>query len=271
MAYYGYYRVSTQVQKESGYGLETQRQEIERYAKANNLEISDFFHDDGVSGTDECREGLIDLLATLSKGDKVIVLNTSRLWRNDTVKVLVHHNLKKVDADIISIEQPNYTIYTKDPTEVLFNGILELLDQYTRLEINMKLAKGRKTKASKGDKGCGSVPYGYTWNPADATVILDYNNHLVVKEMFEQYEFYLNHATVKYPLAKVVEYCKEKGYKTKRGNDFSKQTLHTMFHNDFYIGVVTHAGKKVIGNHEPIISRELFEKINPDYDFTLFD
>lgn len=270
MKYYGYYRVSTSTQRDKGYGLDTQLNGINQYARDNGIEISEIYHDDGVSGTDATREGLTDLLSVLENGDKVIVLNTSRLWRDDTVKVLVHHTMKRVNADIISIESPNYSIYSKEPTEVLFNGMLELLDLYMRLEINMKLAKGRKTKAKKGDKPCGSVPYGYRWT-TDAKVEIDYNNHLVVQDIFKEYEYYLNSTTVKYPLAKVVEICKERGYKSKNGGDFCKQTLHKMLHNDFYIGIVTHSDKKVVGNHEPIISRELFGEINPDYDFSIFD
>lgn len=268
MAYYGYYRVSTSTQRDKGYGLETQLDAINKYAEANNIEISEFFHDDGISGTDPTREGLTGLLATLNKGDRVIVLNTSRLWRDDTVKVLVHHTMKKVDADIISIEQADYSIYAKDPTAILFNGMLELLDLYSRLEVNMKLSKGRNTKANRGDKPCGTMPYGYVWR--NNTTQIDYNNHLIVQEIFTQYEYYLNHASVRYPLAKVVDYCKDKGYKTHKGNDFSKQTLQSMLNNDFYIGIVTHGDKKVLGNHEPLISHELWSDIHPTYDFSLF-
>jgi len=42
------------------------------------------------------------LLSVVAKGDRVIVLNTSRLWRDDFVKAMVQHTLKKVGADIIS-------------------------------------------------------------------------------------------------------------------------------------------------------------------------
>lgn len=254
MKYYAYYRVSTEVQAEKGYGLEVQRQEIEKYAKAHNIEITEFFHDDGVSGTDPNRVGLTDLLATLNKDDKVIVLNTSRLWRNDTVKVLVHHSMKKVNADIISIEQDRYSIYTKDPTEVLFNGMLELLDLYSRLEINMKLSKGRRTKAVNGSKACGTAPYGYRWN-TDAEIEIDYNNHLVVIDIFEKY---LELGS----LGKLQKYTIEKGYKTRHGKDFSKQALSNILHNDFYIGYVTHGDIKVRANHEPIITEELYSKVN---------
>lgn len=46
------------------------------------------------------------MLAYLSRHqvDYVVTLNTSRLWRSDIVKVLVHRELKKYGVDIRSIE-----------------------------------------------------------------------------------------------------------------------------------------------------------------------
>ncbi len=78
---------------------------------------------------------------------QVVVLNTSRLWRSDMAKVLIQRELKKYEVDVKAIEQPNYSIYTHDPNDFLVNGMLELLDQYQRLEIALKLSRGRKKKA----------------------------------------------------------------------------------------------------------------------------
>lgn len=81
--------------------------------------------------------------------DYVVVLNTSRLWRSDIVKVLIQRELKKYRCDIKSIEQPCCSIHKKDPNDFLVNGLMELLDQYQRLEIALKLTKGRNKKANE--------------------------------------------------------------------------------------------------------------------------
>ena len=233
-----------------------QKDAINEYCKNNNIALSGIFEDAGISGTDPNRPGLNDLLSILQCDDSIIVLQTSRLWRNDTVKVIVHHEVKKIKANIISLDQPNYNIYSKDANDILFNGMLELLDQYERLTIAKRLSKGRKTKAENGNKPAGSAPFGYRWE--DAEIVIDYNNHLVVQDI---YRIFADNHSVTSTAAK----AKAKGYKTSTGKDFSKQSISNMIHNDFYIGVVTHDGKKYQGTHEPIINNALFMSCNPDY------
>lgn len=264
---YAYMRVSTQTQVDNN-GIQMQEVAIENYCKAQNIVLDGFYSDLGISGATLERDGLIDLLNAIKEGDKILVLNTSRLWRDDTVRLMVTKEIQKAKADVISIEQPTFSVYISSPNDYLFNSLFAILDVYDKMQISLKLAKGRRAKAKNGDKACGTMPYGYTWRENKTEI--DYNNHLIVREIFEQYDLYLNHIAVMNPLGKVVEYCKEKGYKTHRGNDFSKQTLSVMLHNDFYIGIVTHGDKKVLGNHEPIIDRELFENVNPSYDFSIF-
>lgn len=260
MKYYGYTRVSTASQSEHGFGLETQKNSIIQYAECHGLTIEHIFTDDGISGAtgddtmDLNRQGMNELFSVLSNDDKIIVLNTSRLWRDDTSKVLIRHELKKVNADVISIEQPNYSIYSKNPDDFFINAIQEILDQYDKLLITRKLANGRRTKASQGKKACGVCPFSYRYD-SNKNVVIDYNNHLIVQDIFRMYSGCRN-------LSEVARLCSEKGYKTNNGNDFSKQAISNMLHNDFYCGIVTHAGKKVQGTHEPIITQELFDKVN---------
>jgi DNA invertase Pin-like site-specific DNA recombinase len=132
----------------------------------------------------------------------------------------------------------------------------ELLDMYDKMQITKKLAAGRRTKAKAGSKACGSAPYGYKWD--DANIVIDYNNHLVVQDI---YRIFADTHSVTATAATT----KAKGYKTSTGRDFSKQSISNMIHNDFYIGIVTHDGKKYHGTHDPIIGTELFMSCNPKY------
>jgi len=111
----GYVRVSTQGQAKDGYSLSYQQDEIKVHCERQGWSLIHVFADEGISGAkvDEESlevelEGFQDMMAFIAsnKIDFVVVLNTSRLWRSDIVKVLVHRELKRHSIDIQSIEQP---------------------------------------------------------------------------------------------------------------------------------------------------------------------
>jgi len=116
----GYIRVLIQGQARDGYSLKYQEDEIKAYCEVNNLNLIHIFKYEGISGAklnEEALEidrvGLQEMLAHLSSVhvDYVVVLDTSRLWRSDIVKVLIQRELKKYGYDIKSIEQPFYSIH----------------------------------------------------------------------------------------------------------------------------------------------------------------
>ena len=153
--FYAYYRVSTETQAEKGGGLETQRQNIEKYCMTHGITLAGEFTDAGISGalkdTDaddaiSCRPALVEMLATVQDDDTVIVLNTSRLWRSDTAKVVIRRELMKHHVHVISVENGRFDLYAKNPNDRFMDGIMELMDEWERLTIALKLAKGRAAR-----------------------------------------------------------------------------------------------------------------------------
>lgn len=249
MRYYAYCRTSTETQKKRN-GCSMQISEIEEYCKDNDISIQEWFIDEAISGTVSDRPELVRLLSVIKNSDIVIVWDISRLWRSETVKSIIQYQLVNKGADIISLNQPRYSIYDKSS---LNNAYFDLLNTYDRFNTVLTLSKGRRRLAKEGKKPCGTTPIGYKW--ADGEIKIDSKNSVIVKEIFEKYIELQS-------LGKVKAYCDSHGYKTANGKEFSRAALKNIIENDFYIGVVTYAGKKVSGNHPVFINEHLFNQAN---------
>ena len=264
MKNYVYMRVSTETQAEKGYGLEAQRVEIDKFAASNGLDIDGYFTDAGISGAAKDtaedgeaiskRAGLLELLATIGEGDTILVLNTSRLWRSDNAKVLIRRELMKRKAKIISVEQPKYDLYATDPNDRLIAGIIELLDEWERLSIALKLARGRTVKAKAGDKPAGVCPYGYKYADDKKSVLVDAQEAQLVKFMFSE-------GQKGRTLGQIADALNAKGIVTRRGKEWCRGSVCAILRNPFYTGELSHQGKSTKGNHEAVISKVQFGKV----------
>jgi len=255
---YGYTRVSTDLQAKSGYSLAEQQDEIIKYCKGNDLNLINTFKDEGVSGAkmDEeemsiQRDGLLDMLSELKRNDikYIVVLSTSRLWRSDMVKVLIHRELKKQGVDIKVIDRPNYSIFSSSPNDILVNGILETLDTYERLEIALKLKRGRQQKAKGGGYSGGGVPYGYISKRGSKVIEIEPRKAEAVQRVFE-----LNSMCPWLTLQEIADTLNNEGFTTAKDACFHPSQIKRILDNrSFYEGKYHYSGITSVGLHEPII------------------
>ncbi len=254
----GYIRVSTQGQARDGYSLAYQEDEIKAYCQAQGYTLLRLFKDEGISGAkvdEEALEvdriGFQEMLEYLShhEVDYVVTLNTSRLWRSDIVKVLVHRELKKYGVDIRSIEQPQYSIHKKDPSDFLINGLMELLDQYQRLEISLNLGRGRNKKAQQGGYAGGNVALGYKVEIGKRSLVIDDRQAKTVQRVFDLKEQYPS-----WTLTQLAEQLNEEGHQTKQDKRFSKvQVKRILDRKAFYSGLYHYGEITANGKHQAIL------------------
>ncbi|MEJ9217661.1 recombinase family protein [Paenibacillus glucanolyticus] len=254
----GYIRVSTQGQAKDGYSLSYQYDEICSYCQEQGWNLIHVFTDEGISGAkiDEDtlevdRIGFQDMLAALSTQsiDAVAILNTSRLWRSDIVKVLVHREFKKHGVDVKSIEQPTYSIYKKDPSDFLINGLMELLDAYQRLEISMKLSRGRNKKAQQGGYAGGRVAFGYKAKKGQKAIEINLDEATAVKRLFELKEIFPD-----WSLSELAYQMNDDGFTTQQGKKFTKvQIKRILDRRPLYEGIYLYGGIEANGLHQAII------------------
>jgi len=238
----GYIRVSSRTQVRKGQGLRIQREQIKKYCDAHSLELLGIYEDKGISGAkaDEFnltvdRDGLQSMLADIPglEVKYIVVLNTSRLWRSDLVKILIQRELKKYEVDVKAIDQPTYTIYSKDdPSQFLVNGMMELLDQYQRLEIALKLKRGKMNKAKQGRFTGGRTALGYRKVEVDnkSDIGIDEGEAKVITCIHKLRKEGLS-------MQAIADYLNTNRVHTKRGGKWFSSTIHYILNNKLYKGI----------------------------------
>lgn len=175
--------------------------------------------------------------------DAVVVLKTSRFWRSDIVKVLVHREFKKHGVDVQSIEQPTYSIYKKDPSDFLINGLMELLDAYQRLEISMKLSRGRNKKAQQGGYARGRAAFGYSEKKGQKAIEINLDEALAVQRVFELKELFSD-----WSLSELAFQMNYDGFTTQQGKKFTKvQIKRILDRRLLYEGIYLYGGIEASG------------------------
>lgn len=254
----GYVRVSTENQVKNGYSLDEQKEEIKKYCNSQNYRLLEIFSDEGISGAQAneeemtvARDGLLDMLVYVREMNVryIVVLSTSRLWRSEVVKVLIHRELKKCNVDIKVIDRPNYSIYTQNPSEVLMNGMFELLDVYERLEIALKLKRGRIQKAKGGGYAGGGIPYGYYCPRGYKRLLVSQKEAQAVRKVFQLKKIIPN-----ITLERIAYYMNESGYRGRNDKKFNAMLVKRILdREDFYRGEYEYSGIKSVGDYEPIL------------------
>ncbi len=228
--------------------LTLKRRMIRDYCNTQNLELVQTFEDSG-SNPVISRKGLLNLLAALGTGNSVVVTHTNQLWEDDTAHVLVAYQLRKAHSEIISIEEPSYSLYNDFSAAFSAMDMDGLLKLHEKLSTGLRLSRGRILKAARGERSCGAAPFGYKW--MEGKVEVDPDAETVVRDIFEGY---LQCGSI----GKLKRYLDESEITTLKGNSFSKEGLRIILSNGFYAGFARD-GEDALDSHEAIVSVRTFQ------------
>jgi putative DNA-invertase from lambdoid prophage Rac len=161
MTAYAYTRVSTTEQVD-GTSLEEQERKARGVAMIRGEEIAEVFSDAGVSGSVplEDRPAGKRLLATLKKGDTLIVAKLDRIFRNATDALVRSDAFKDKGIKLILVDMGNDPV-TENGTGRIFFGMLALVAEFERHRILERTDNGRQAKRAKGGHIGGTAPFGY--------------------------------------------------------------------------------------------------------------
>ena len=247
-----YVRVSTQEQKEHGYSIDEQTERLKSYCKALGYKSPKVYNDAGFSGAKLDRPALQSLIRDVKshKIEKVFVYKLDRLSRSqkDTL-MLIEDIFLSNGCDFVSISE-NFD--TSTPLGRAMIGILAVFAQLEREQIKERMTMGREARAKQGKyAGSWRHPIGYDY--IDGELVVNGFEKLQIQKIFEDY------ASGK-GLQKIADELNEKGMTHKYGK-WQDVVIRKLLDRKTYIGYVHFNGEWYKGSHEPIISEELFDKV----------
>jgi len=248
-----YTRVSTKEQADNNLSLETQRKACNQYAVKHNYNIVAYFGGTHESASTDERKEFTNMLTFVRKSRErisyIIVYSLDRFSRNDN-SIWLSNQLRKLGVEITSVTQP---IDTNTPSGQMQQKLLFLFSEFDNQLRKEKCIAGMKEMLLRGDWPT-NPPLGYDSININGkrTIVVNAKGKLLRQAFYWKMDEGLTHDAIRERLA-------------QKGITLCRQRISAILKNPFYCGYIAHNmldGAVVPGNHEPLISKEVFLKVN---------
>ncbi len=235
--------------------LDAQREACEAYILSQKAEgwvlIKDAYDDGGISGGTLERPGLQRLLADIEDGfvDVVVVYKIDRLSRSLMDFSRLVEAFERNDVTFVSVTQSFNT--TSSMGRLTLNILLSFA-QFEREVIGERIRDKVAASRKRGIWMGGYVPMGY--DAADRKLVINAEEAAQVRRVFGRF-VELGSATV------LTQEMRAAGLRNKRGRLIDKGIIYRMLGNRVYIGEAVHKGQSYPGEHDAIISKDLWDQV----------
>lgn len=251
--YFSYVRVSTARQGQLGTSLAEQHSSIERYANRKNLKIIKEFHEQETAARRgrPIFQNMIDALKA-GKACSVIIHKIDRGARN--LKDWAELG-ELIDAGVeIHFANENLDLYSRGGRLSADIQAVVAADYIRNLREEVK--KGLYGRIKQGFYPM-PAPLGYLDQGGGKPKAVDQRTSSFIEQVFRLY------ATGRYSLDALTSFINQAGFRRKSGREHSRNTIANILHNIFYTGIIhiKSSDEYFLGKHEPIISKQLFDKV----------
>ena len=255
--YFLYARKSTDVEDKQVRSIDDQILVLRGLAKQEGLNIIEEFRE-SKSAKMPGRIIFNEMIRRIQLGEAqgVICWKIDRLARNPVDGGQISWLLQQ---GVIRHIQTHDRSFLPTDNVLMMSVELGMANQYIR-DLSANTKRGLWEKARRGDFP-GPAPVGYLNNPRTKTVMVDRRRAPIIKSAFELY------AEGKSRLTDISFFLYDKGIKTQRrkggegGRKISDDHVKRILTNSFYYGHFSYGGEVWKGNHTPIVSKMLFDRV----------
>lgn len=254
-----YARVSSKEQEETGYSLPAQEKFLKDYAGRKVFDVVKVFAISESASGQKQREvfGQMMTYVTKQKIKLIICEKVDRLTRNFKDAVQIDEWLEEDGEREVHLVKDSLVLHKNSRSQEKLNWGIRILFAKNYIDnLSEEVKKGHLEKLRQGWYP-SKPPLGYktAGEKGHKIHIIDSEKAVYVKKMFELY------ATGNYSLKQLTNVMFEHGLRTRGGHKLVKSRMASLLGDPFFYGTINWLGKLYEGKHEPIITKELYDRV----------
>jgi site-specific DNA recombinase len=253
-------RVSTKEQEETGYSLPAQEKLLKESAEKKDFIVNKvFLISESASGKKQ-REIFMEMIVYAKRNDIKILMfeKADRVTRNFKDMVMIDDWLDQDEERQVHLVKDGLVLHKNSRSNDKLNWGIRILFAKNYIDnLSEEVKKGQKEKLTQGWRPAKPIlGYKSKGDKGHKTHVIDEKSGPFVKRMFE-YE-----ATGNFSLIALTEKMYSEGLRSKAGGKVVKSRVEEMLKDPFYYGAMK--WKEAFypnGKHEPLVSKEIFDKV----------
>lgn len=159
-----YYRVSTEMQVDSGAGLSAQEDICNAWCKKHQTHVTQSYIEKAISGASplDKRPALMKAIAALEPGDILLVARLDRLSRDLYGGIMIDEAVSHQKAKIVSAAGEGTD--SDDPAAKMIRDIIRVVAGFERSITQFRIKAALAAKKARGERA-GSLPFGLMVGP----------------------------------------------------------------------------------------------------------
>ena len=208
--------------------IDAQLRAMQNYCQQNHILIVETYIDEAKSATTDHRPSFQKMIADSKyhQFNIILVHKLDRFARNRYDSAVYKRELKKNGVSVYSVLEN----LDDSPESIMMESVLEGMSEYYSQNLAREVMKGMRETALQCKHTGGKPPLGYEIDQQSKKLTVNEQEAEIVRSIFSMYAQGNGYS-------QILHYLHQKGYKTKRGQEFQKNSLYSILTNKKYQGI----------------------------------